>query len=141
MYVKGLSKKELEDLKRKVDKEYEERTCIETNKLSSIKDILEEMEKYEEVENAYLNYYTDINPQFANEYKTTSHWSASYAELSDEGLEDLRNNYLKNDVFKYGKHIYVFIDEGSNRETTGGMFQGLIKAYYRKFRIKKVKIE
>ena len=140
MYVQGLSDQELKDLKKEVDKEYEERKNIKNSKLSSIKDILEEMEKHEDVEKAYLTYYTDINPQFAEDYEGKCYWSASYAILSSEGLKDLKNNYLKNEVFKYGKHMYIFFDEGSGKDTTGGLFQGLIKAYYKKFKIRKVNI-
>ena len=44
------------------------------------------------------------------------------------------------DVFKYKNHVYVLFDKGTNKDTTGGLFQGLIKAYYREFKLKKVTI-
>ena len=140
MYVKGLSNAELRELKEEVDKEYEERETIRNNKLSKIEDLLSEMEMDEESEEATLIYYTNINPQFSYEYKTTGHWYARYAVLSKEGFADLRKNYSYNDVFKYKNHVYVLFDKGTNKDTTGGLFQGLIKAYYREFKLKKVTI-
>ena len=140
MYVKGLSNAELRELKEEVDKEYEERETIRNNKLSKIEDLLSEMEMDEEAEEATLIYYTNINPQFSYDYKTPYHWSTCRAVLAKEGFADLKNNYKYNDVFKYKNHVYVLFDKGTDKDTTGGLFQCLIKAYYREFKLKKVTI-
>lgn len=138
--VTSLSNAELKELKEKVDKEYKQREKIKNNKLSKIEDLLREMEKDEEAEEATLIYYENINPQFLHAYKNHSHWSTRRAELSKEGMQDLCEKYSYDDVFRFGNHVYVLFDKGKDTDTTGGLFQGQIMAYYRKFKLKKVKI-
>lgn len=135
--VRELSNSELEELGRKVEEEIKARKWRAECKLSSIKELLDAMEKSGYMNHAELKYY-----EFGGE--KLRHWDTNGGILTEAGKDDLEKNYLKysgSEIIKHGNNYYLFSKEGIEEDKWWpNMWYYKVTSRYQIYSVKKVKI-